>query len=444
MSYWMTYLRHALPEALRAHPMARAALARAVWLKARLERRSPTRRLALLARAAQLCPGSRGLLASARAELERFDPARIDWGVVGGATDRPELPKAIILKPPVSPSEKGLLHIAFEDQWLRLLRSGCAAAVARRYDLLLGPSWSPPPDLPLLLALKLWPGRLYTLLSNFDDAAAMRGLSERLVPVPLLASSWVDPAAYEPYLGQPRDYDLVMLANFSRVKRHWLLFHTLRRLPRRYRVLLLGVPLGGRGEQALRDEARSFGVQDRFDLLARPPRSEILRGLCRARASLIFSRLEGSCIAVAESLLADTPVGLFRGARIGSRSFLNERTGRLLDRGWRLPGQIQRLVEEAERFQPRAWALENISCHQSQRTLNAALREEARREGRPWTRDAAAMRNDVLPGYLSAEVDAEMRPWIDDFARRYGLRLGPVVSPSAAPARPAALAEAAA
>jgi glycosyltransferase involved in cell wall biosynthesis len=434
MSSWLRYLRDAVPDALQASPVVRAAAARAVWLKAQLERRSPTRRLAHLARAAQLAPGARGLLAAARAELDRFDAARVDWGAVPGTTARAELPKAIILKPPVSPAEKGLLHIAFEDQWLRLLRSGQAAAVARRFDLLLGPSWSPPPDLALLLAVKLWPGRLYTLLSNFDDAATMRALSDRLVPVPLLASSWGDPSAYEPYLGGPKDYDLVMLANFSRVKRHWLLFHTLRRLPRRFRVLLLGVPLGGRDERALRDEARAYGVADRFDLLARPPRAEILRGLCRARAGLIFSRLEGSCIAVAETLLADTPAGLFRRARIGSRAFINERTGRLLDRGLGLPRQIERLVEDADGFTPRAWALENISCYRSQQTLNALLREEARREGRPWTRDVVPMANDLLPSYLSPEVEAEMRPWNEDFARRYGLTIGAV--PKAAAPRP--------
>jgi hypothetical protein len=203
-------------------------------------------------------------------------------------------------------------------------------------------------------------------------------------------------------------------------------------------VLLLGVPLGGRGEQALRDEARAYGAQDRFDLLARPSRADILRGLCRARASLIFSRLEGSCIAVAESLLADTPVGLFRTARIGSKTFINERTGRLLDRGLGLPGQIERLVEEADDFDPRAWAMAHISCYQSQRILNTMLREDALRRGLPWTRGVWPMRNDLLPGYPAAEDEAEARPWIDDFARRYGLQIGA----AAEPARPAAVAEA--
>ncbi|HZY90769.1 MAG TPA: glycosyltransferase [Gemmataceae bacterium] len=432
MSYHAVYCRSRLADLLRSSPITRAGAARLLWARAAAARNNPTRRLALLARAAHVCPdrfGLAGLREAIRKELERLSPQSVDWGAAGaGDAGRTDLPKAIILKPPVSPAEKGLLHIAFESQWLRLLRSGQAENVARRYDLLLGPSWSPPPDLALLLALKLWPGRLYTLLSNFEDAAAMRALSERLAPVPLLASSWVNPAAYQEHLGRPKDYDVVMLANFSRVKRHWLFFHTLRRLPRRYRVLLLGVPLDGRTEQTIRDEARAFGVEGRFDLHVRPTRAEVARGLARARVSLIFSRLEGSCIAVAESLFADTPVGLFRNARIGSRAFINAQTGRLLGRAG-LARQVERFVDEADGYSPLFWARENISCYRSQEVLNRTLRDEALSQGRPWTRDAVPMQNDTFPRYLSAETEAEMRPWNDDFTRRYGLRLGPATLP---------------
>jgi glycosyltransferase involved in cell wall biosynthesis len=421
------YLRNTFADGLRTNSFVQATTASALWLRARLERKNWTRRLAVLARAAHVSPPNGGLnrrlCAAIRAELDDHDDAPVDWNVVGGSANRTDVPKAIILKPPVSPEEKGLLHIAFEDQWMRLLRSGQAEAVARRYDLLLGPSWSPPPDLALLLAARLWPGRVFTLLSDLADADVMRTLSDRLVPVSLLASSWVNPDECEKYLCRPKVYDLVMLANFGRFKRHWLFFHTLRSLPRSFRVLLLGVPLGDRNEQTLRDEARAFGVEDRFDLMVRPTRAQLLEALCRARASLIFSRREGSCIAVAESLFADTPVGLFRDARIGSRAFVNDQTGRLLNRRG-LANQIVRLVEESDRFRPRAWAVEHISCYQSQKVLNDTLRDQARRDGRPWTRDAVPMQNDLLPGYVDADTAAEMVPWYDDFARRYGIRLG--------------------
>jgi glycosyltransferase involved in cell wall biosynthesis len=394
----------------------------------------PLRRLARLARAVRVSPRRRlaALLPTIEAELARLDPAALDWRALGsGPVPRPDIPKGLILKPPVSPREKGVLLITFEDQWMRVLRSGHAAAIARRYDLILGPSASPPPDLELLLMARLWPGRLFTLLSNLKDASLMRMLSRRLTPIPLLASSWVDPAPFVPHLSQSRDYDIVMLAHFDPVKRHWLFFDALRRLPRHYRVLLMGVPLGIHTEEKFWAEARAFGVQDRFDLHVRPTRDEVMAGLARGRVSLVFSRQEGSCIAVSESLFADTPVGLFGNARIGSRAFINEQTGTLLRR-YRLADRLQRFVENAGAYRPREWALANISCHVSREVLNLHLRRAAEREGMPWTRDVLPFAKGLVPAYLSAETEAEMLPWYEDFARHYGLLLGPAAVPGPA------------
>jgi glycosyltransferase involved in cell wall biosynthesis len=398
-------------------------------------RRNSLARLSMLCRAARLCPTRRRLLwlrPALEKEVAEVDVAPAGLGRAGTSGEpRPDLPKGILLKPPVSPVEKGLLYLTFEDHWLRLLQSGQVPAIARRYDLLLGPSSSPPPSPELLLLLRLWPGRLFSLLSNFKDASLLRLLSPKLTPVPLLASHWVDPDAYAPHLDGPKDYDIAMLAHFDPVKRHWLFFEALRKLPRRFRVLLMGVPLGGRTEKDLLAEARTFGVQDRFDLVLRPSRDALMAGLARARTSLIFSRQEGACIAVAESLFADTPVGLFRNARIGSKAFINGRTGVLLRRRG-LAEQLQRFVETAQEYRPREWALGHISCHVSRRVLDRVLQQAAHRDEVPWTRNVLPFAENLVPAYLSAEVEAEMMPWYEDFAERYGLLLGPAARRAAA------------
>jgi glycosyltransferase involved in cell wall biosynthesis len=317
-----------------------------------------------------------------------------------------------------------VLYVTFEEQWLRILRSGQTAAIAEQYDLILGPTWSPPHDLPLLLAARHWPGRLFTLLSNLDDAATMQRLSPKLEPIPLLASHWVNPDIYRPYLDLPKEHDVIMLANFAPYKRHWLFFQMLRQLPRRYKVVVMGVPLGRRTEAVLRAEARAFGVQDRFELRMRLSDAAIAETLCRSRTSLIFSAQEGSCIAVAESLFGNTPIGLFYDARIGSKVFLNPATGRLLEPG-NVAAQVADFIETSALYQPRAWALENISCEASHTILNQHLQDAARRAGRPWTVDVVPFYQNALPRYVDPEQEQEMSCWYEDFAQRYGLRLGP-------------------
>lgn len=419
--------RRSLLEFLRYHPRCGAILSRVREGMSSLQAQ-PLRRLATLAHAARLCPTPERFVQLNRrleAILARLDPDRIPYEQLDptGQSARRDLPKSLIIKAPQSPLEKGLIYTTFENQWLRLLRSGQAHAIAQRYDLLLGPSYSPPPGPEMLLLLKLWPGRVFSLLSNHGDAALLMCLSPRITPIPLLASSWVDPEPFEPYLDTPRDRDIVMLANFSPLKRHWLFFQTLRQLPSWVRVLLLGVPMDGRDEAALRHEASLFGVENRFELIVRPTREQILHSLARSRISLVFSQQEGACIAVTESLFANTPVGLFRTARIGSRDFINMHTGMLLDRQ-DLAGQLMQFLKVSQSFLPREWALDNISCHVSLALLNRAMRQFAAQDGRPWTSDVVPFAKHTVPTYLSTATANAMQPWYDDFADRYGLLLG--------------------
>ena len=423
------YLRCLIRDALRYGRLSGCLTSRALAGLARL-RRDPIQRLALLTRAARLEPTRKRLLhlkPGMDSALDMLSANNIDWKAAGAA-ERNDMGKGIILKPYVSPREKGVLYLTFEKQWLRLLRTGKVHEIASQYDVVLGPSSSPPPHVEMLLMAKLWPGPVFSILGNLADAELLKALSPKLIPLPLLASSWIVPEDFTLHLSRTKDHDIVMLAHFDPVKRHWLLFEALRKLPRACRVLLMGLPLGGRDENDLMREARTFGVEGRFDLLLRPSRAEVMAGLARSRVSLVFSRQEGACIAVSESLFANTPVGLFRDARIGSKAFINDQTGRLLDYG-NLARQLQQFVEEADTYQPREWALANISCHVSRAALNRELKQASLTAGREWTRDVLPFRKDLVPSYLFATDEAAMRPEYERFAEQFGLLLGPAAKP---------------
>ena len=106
MSGFGLYLRNTFADCLRSNSLVQSATASALWLRARCVRGNPTRRLALLARAAHVSPVGGGLnrrlCAAIRSELEKFAAAAVDWNAVGGGNGRTDIPKAIILKPPVS------------------------------------------------------------------------------------------------------------------------------------------------------------------------------------------------------------------------------------------------------------------------------------------------------------------------------------------------------
>lgn len=373
---------------------------------------------------------------------EHFRADTFPWDAVLPRTREPRLKLGIVLKAPAGARERGLLYVAFENEFGALIRHARLDALARDYDLLLGPTWSPPYEPALALAARQWPGRrLYTMLSNMADGPILERLHPRLASVPVLASSWSDPALFAEAAVEKR-HDLVVVSNFSPYKRHHALFAALAQAPRRLSVVVAGVPWMGVTEETLRQLAREYGVENQVTFLVNAP-DPVLRDAIRAsRAAAIFSLTEGSCVAPAECLMLGVPVGMLANAHVGSLAFVNAETGRRL-RGGRHTGEdLARLVDEAAGLDPRAWMLAHgAECYGSTAAVNRVVREHATADGGAWTEDACVHRFVRLrPEYVRAEDAARFAPRYAEFQERYGIALeepphpAPVDVPAAAEA----------
>jgi len=334
------------------------------------------------------------------------------------------LQKAVILKPKVSDEEPGVIFISFEHQWAQLLRLPDMEQLAKDYTLVVSPTWSPPHSPLNVVFPTLWPQPVHCLISHVDDLQSLPRVSANYRMIPLLASSWVNEEVFTPRAKDDRDLDLVMVANFARFKRHVRFFQALREMPRHLRILLIGQKDGKRDAQDVLREAEAFGVRDRFELRTSMPHPQVLESLARARASAVLSLREGSCVAVAESLLADTPVGLMEDAHIGSSRFINEQTGRFL-RESHLAQDLMALIESSATMQPRERALrDGIGTRRSSEILNEHLKAHALASGQKWTRDVARMQWCPNPKRLDAADDA----WADDtqaaITQQFGVMIG--------------------
>ncbi len=333
------------------------------------------------------------------AAIERWTQARLDslpveqlWKWQPREEELVEVHKTAILKP-YQAGEKGVLFVSFESQWEKLLKLGPKrlAAFAAEYELVVAPTWSPPHSVTNLVFPRLFPGPLPCTISNWADMEIFPRLHPSYHPVGLFASSWVHPEIYAPRPHAERDIDLLMVANFGRYKRHHVLFSALAKIPKalRPKVVLVGQPHGSRTAEVLLSEMDGYGVRDCITLKSRISDAEVVDILCRSKAALITSLREGSCVAVVEAMMANTPLALLRGAHIGSAAFLNQSTGRWLDEG-RLHEQLPKFIADSAGFSPRAWLTENgVNCHSSTQTLNAHLRTAALAAGRRWTADIA-------------------------------------------------------
>ena len=424
-------LRIQAEDRLRYCPAVRGALAAAILAKAR---RTPAanpdeavRRVHRLCQAARLAPAESTMLRT-EAAIERLlpaiDPEAVPWAeFLPGFDGAAIVQKAIVLKRRVSEREKGVVFFSFDSQMARLARAENLQEFARRYTLVLAPSWSPPHSIVSYLFPRLYRDTIFCLLSNPKDRHLFPRIHEQYVPVPLYASNWVD-ARLDPHAGeQAKEIDILMVANFGKFKRHFVLFSALRDLPRTYKVQLVGQDEPGRTRESILREAALYGVADRFSLRQDVPYDELQRMMTRARISLVLSRREGSCVVVAESIFANTPVGLFADAEIGSRVFLNEQTGRLLRHG-NLAAQIREFVASSAQFQPRKWAVENgIDCVSSSRTLNSILKQHALARGEQWTEDIATLCWRPDPQYYDPQDGVRLLPSCAEIEAASGIRI---------------------
>ncbi len=379
-----------------------------------------------LCKAARICPAKSALHrieTEIIAAVDALDYSRLDWDNTFPGSVKPIIEKGIILKPKISDDEKGVLFISFEDHWLRLFRHADIEKLARDYHLVLSTTWSPPHDFAFLLATRLWPQTVFHIQSHLDDVPVFARLSTNISTIPLLASNWVHPGIFTEDKDAQKKYDLVMLANYSVYKRHWLLFKMISRMNPRPKVLLIGRPWESRTEETIRSEARLYGVEDSLVFKTNLSDDELVRSIQESRLSIITSGNEGSCVAVVESMFLGVPVTIFEEAVIGSKAFINKRTGGVLP-AVNPHKKLRELIDCAGTCDPRAWALENrVDCLGSTKVLNNHLRQTVTARGESWSRDICRQHWRPNPAYFHEADHETMAPFYDSFRETYGVGL---------------------
>jgi hypothetical protein len=340
-------------------------------------------------------------------------------GDYAGVLARPALDRTIVLKAPGADGEKGVILVMLEPNWLRLI-AGCPGleTLDDRFTFVLSTGWSNTDYGPVALAVRSLRGTVFIQACNYGEIPRLEAFSPRIRCLPTIACDWIDPGYYEPRPFHRREIDILMVANWAPFKRHWHLFEGLSRMPRDIRVAMIGQPDGPHTLESVREQARLFGVKQDIEFAECLPIERVAEYQCNSKISIILSRREGCCVAVVESLFADSPVALLRDAHVGPRAYINEQTGMLLEHA-RLDRQLMRFLEAADQCRARDWAMENISCFQSIGKLNTLLRDDALASGRPWTTDLKIPCWRPYPIYANPEDAEAMRPVYEWLSERF-------------------------
>lgn len=294
--------------------------------------------------------------------------------------------RSAIIKPYVSKRERGVLLVSFESELSKIVRLERFAALEADYKIVFLPTWQPFFSEPVSLLDARSTKPYFVMPSAFSEETLCDQFSPLCNYLPFHAASWVRGELYGPP-AEKKEVDILMVANFSRHKRHWKIFEALSNLPPHLRVVLVGVPLGARSADSLLNEAELFGVEKRIEIVEKASNEELRRLLSVSKLLCAMSHKEGSYIAVAEALMAGVPVAMFETAKIGSKAYINDTTGFLLTADKPLGEQLGSVLNRLEEVNPQLWAKANISAEANCKKLNGCLRRWASQQEMDWSLD---------------------------------------------------------
>jgi len=285
-------------------------------------------------------------------------------------------------------SERGVLYVDYSYVFASLAGLFDLSAIVARYDLVLEPSWADVCNPEVLLYSRVG-SPVFVETIEPRDHRVLATLGADLRPVAVAANYWVDYRVIEPVASARRDIDVIMVAAWAGIKRHWRFFKTIAALKRRghrLRVALVGYRYDKTLED-IREQAEYFGIGDQVELFERLPQREIAALLSRSKVHVLWSRRECANRAIIEAMLADVPVIVRSGLTFGfPYPYINEQTGAFVDEH-ALGDAILDTIERRASYSPRQWVLDHMTCQKATAAVQQAIRAAAEKAGRPWTAD---------------------------------------------------------
>ncbi len=294
----------------------------------------------------------------------------------------------IVLKAPRE-KEKGVLLVKYSPYFLTFLLNYRLAEITRSYSLVLEPSWY------------LFPSPYWALFSCTEDPAVLECFSDEvkdavlacdlpLRPVPVGSQDWVDTDVFRPLPGKPKDFDVVMIASFQRLKRHAVLFKAMQQIrPRRLKVALIGATWE-RDRKEFEEEIREYGVEEDCTIFQGLTAEQVNDVLNRSKVKVLLSKMEGGNKSVMEATAAGTPCIVYK--HLVGRRDVHPETGVYVEDD-ELADALLEMSENHGKYSPREWLMKNSGIRNTTAKLNQVLRQQAQDQGRPWKTDIVAKVN---------------------------------------------------
>lgn len=308
----------------------------------------------------------------------------------------------ILKKPDLETGEKGVIVLNYSPTFEHFVAVFNIRSLSKEFRIVFEPSSYRNIESSLFLYSGFGLTHVLQAAQN-DDKIVLEKLISSIKIIDLGSGDWTDIHSFSP-IASEKVYDVVMVASWLRLKRHEVLFKSLRELKNRgknLRVALIGYPMDMKKEDIVRI-AKKYGVDTFCDIYEQIPPPEVARIVSSAKVALHLSKYEGTNRASYEALLCNVPLIVYK-HNVGFRNnYINEYTGLFADDN-ELADAMEYVFANEDVFSPREWILQCSGHINSTHKLNEALKEIALEMGEPWTIDIVTKKNG--PNFLYAHEE---------------------------------------
>jgi len=308
----------------------------------------------------------------------------------------------LILKPYFDRKEKGVLFVQYDEGVKKFSAIYDVERLADYYRIVVEPSTSSYQNPMFFLLAGLNTDVIFE--SQFkEDFDYIESVGHNFFPIRLGAGDWVNIDLFDNNQNVEKKYDIVMIANWLKWKRHELLFETIAKIRSQIkRVAIIGYPIEGRTIDDVKRECENYSVSDLVVFFERIAPEKVRDILQASKVGILLSKEEGANRGIYECFFSNVPVILTSRNRGVNRDHINSSTGMLVA-DEELPKALMLMLRDYRSYAPRQWALENSGYYNSTMKLNSFIKNLSLENGENWTRDLFYKHNSPHARYAVQE-----------------------------------------
>ncbi len=255
------------------------------------------------------------------------------------------------------------------------------SSIVKHYQIVLEPSFKGYQHQRFLLYVGS-DAEVVVMSQYLPDFNYLQSLASNLVPIRLGAADWVDPDIFGPPADENRQYDIVMLAAWSRLKRHELLFKAIYEIKNRHNrmlnIALIGYPWDWKIDK-IQELLETYKLSDNTRIYESIPHENVADILKDSKISVFLSPMEGASKALYESIFCGAVPIIHRQNQGIDLEKITSDVGKLADEN-DLSRSILHILDNFKSYKPYEWAVNNTGCYRSTSLLESVLRQMSSQE----------------------------------------------------------------